>query len=36
MIQALRHLNEPASKAHLGIAVAVAVVVLSVMFWAVI
>ncbi len=36
MIQALRRLNEPASISHLGIALAVAVAAMSLMFWAVI
>ncbi len=36
MIQALRRLNEPASDSHLGMALAVAAVALSLMLWAII
>jgi hypothetical protein len=35
MIQTLRHLNEPASDSHLGMALIVAAVVLGLMLWAV-
>ena len=35
MIQALRRLNEPASDSHLGMALAVAAVVLGQMLWAI-
>ncbi len=36
MIRALRRLNEPASDSHLGMALAVAAVALSLMLWAII
>lgn len=35
MIQALRRLNEPASESHLGMALAVAAVVMGLMLWAI-
>jgi hypothetical protein len=35
MIQALRRLNEPASNSHLGMALAVAAVAMSLMLWAI-
>jgi len=36
MIQSLHRLNEPASDSHFGMALAVAAVALSIMFWAII
>jgi len=36
MIQAFRRLNEPVSESHLGMALAVAAVALSLMLWAII
>jgi hypothetical protein len=36
MIEAIRRLNEPASESHLGMALAVAAVVMGLMLWAII